>query len=315
MEKPFFIHQNINDFDQFCASVVNWDLDYRQLDAGGFSSELLVCGTDKLQFTHARLGRKMLQKGISPQGLFTFGVLADPSIRIYWRNIEISADMIFVFPEGGELCGTTFSDFNVYVVSLHEDRINHYCALLGLPDIRQLIGGNEAFECNGQKMAALRRWFRQTKNDLIYTELNERDMPCLIEFESVMIPKLLSILSDHNQSVCQNLHRKRDRALLAAETCLQSAGNGFVTVAELCHEANVSERTLQYAFQERFGMTAKSYSMAMRLNEVRKQLKDSNPGKHSVADVARQNGFWHMSKFGVDYKRMFNELPSKTLKA
>lgn len=76
---------------------------------------------------------------------------------------------------------------------------------------------------------------------------------------------------------------------------------------------NVSERTLQYAFRERFGMTPKSYSMVMRLNAVRRQLKEANPKKNLVLEIARQHDFWHMGKFGADYKRLFGELPSRTL--
>ena len=37
--------------------------------------------------------------------------------------------------------------------------------------------------------------------------------------------------------------------------------------------------------------------------------------KRTVSEIARQHGFWHMGQFSADYKKIFTELPSKTLKA
>jgi AraC family ethanolamine operon transcriptional activator len=50
--------------------------------------------------------------------------------------------------------------------------------------------------------------------------------------------------------------------------------------------------------------------IAIRLTGVRKLLRQ---GKTSVTVAAGQLGFWHLSQFSADYKRMFDELPSETL--
>ena len=33
-----------------------------------------------------------------------------------------------------------------------------------------------------------------------------------------------------------------------------------------------------------------------------------------IRDIANRYGFWHMGQFAADYKKLFGELPSKTLK-
>jgi AraC family ethanolamine operon transcriptional activator len=33
-----------------------------------------------------------------------------------------------------------------------------------------------------------------------------------------------------------------------------------------------------------------------------------------IGDVAARWGFWHFSQFSADYRRMFGELPSETLR-
>ena len=80
MNQPFFLHQYAKDFEAFCENVRNWDLEYHQLENGHFKSELLLFGDDDTQFTHASLNRMMKQHGSSPQGLMTFGILANPTI-------------------------------------------------------------------------------------------------------------------------------------------------------------------------------------------------------------------------------------------
>ena len=115
MTEPFLLHLNFTDFDDYCANVRNWNLDYRQIESGQFSSELLMAGNATMMFTRAQIRRKMIQKGAPPPGMITFGLLVDPGINIHWRNIDISGDMLIVFPENGELDSITYDDFDVFV--------------------------------------------------------------------------------------------------------------------------------------------------------------------------------------------------------
>jgi AraC family ethanolamine operon transcriptional activator len=313
MEQIFFLHQNLNDFDSFCENARNWDLHYQQLDSGRFSSELLVFGNNETQLTHARLGRKMHQQGASPEGLITFGILANPQISIHWRNIDISGDMLFIFPEGGELNSISQPDFNAYVMSLSEEKLNAHCDLLDLPDIRTLINNNEAFQCRSEMMAGFRHWLHTVKLELTALDSSVRDQHYLHHIEQEMIDRILMILTE-NHVVTKDRSRKRDIALSIAENIIFEPGREDITITELCDAANISERTLEYAFRERYGMTPKKFSLVYRLNRVRKQLRKTEPGTALVSEIARQYGLWHMSQFATDYRRHFGESPSATLK-
>lgn len=52
----------------------------------------------------------------------------------------------------------------------------------------------------------------------------------------------------------------------------------------------------------------------MRLNRVRRELKTERPRFDSVQEAAARWGFWHLSHFSAEYKTMFGELPSDTLR-
>ena len=314
MDQPLLLHQHFDDFDHYCINARNWDLDYRQIESGPFSGELLMAGNGTTLLTRAKLGRKMIQKGATPPGMITIGILADPAISLYWRNINISGDILFIFPENGELDSISYGDFDVFAISVTEEKLNHSCNSFELPDIRALINGEEAFLCNPDKLAQLRGWLSATSHHLASMADSGLSLAYMQHVEQELSDKLISIFAERHQAVRRKSIRKRDIALLTARDYIAESDAGTLTVTELCKVADVSERTMEYAFRERYGLTPKNYLLSYRLNSVRRQLRMSDPKNCQVTEIARQHGFWHMGAFGAGYKKMFAELPSETLK-
>ena len=85
-----------------------------------------------------------------------------------------------------------------------------------------------------------------------------------------------------------------------------------VYVPELCQAISVPERTLRYCCEQKLGMSPRAYLTLRRLTLVRRALLR---GAASVADAARQYGFWHVGRFAQAYRAQFGELPSTTIKA
>ena len=85
-------------------------------------------------------------------------------------------------------------------------------------------------------------------------------------------------------------------------------------MSELCSIANVSERTLQYAFRDIMGMSPVTYLRRLRLHRARNELRVTSSRNTTVTDVAMNWGFWHFGAFSQAYKNCFGELPSRTLK-
>lgn len=85
-------------------------------------------------------------------------------------------------------------------------------------------------------------------------------------------------------------------------------------LSELCATANVSERTLQYAFRDIMGMSPLTYLHRLRLHRARNELRLANSDSTTVTDVAMNWGFWHFGEFSRAYKNCFGEVPSRTLR-
>ena len=85
-------------------------------------------------------------------------------------------------------------------------------------------------------------------------------------------------------------------------------------MSELCAAANVSERTVQKAFQDIMGMSPTTYLHRLRLHRARDDLRKATGGTTTVTDVALNWGFWHFGEFSRAYRNCFGEVPSSTLK-
>jgi len=103
------------------------------------------------------------------------------------------------------------------------------------------------------------------------------------------------------------------RILRLAEKSVLASDSARVCVSDLCDAAAVSERTLQTACQQTFGMSPVAFLKRVRLHGARRDLREA-PRRTTVAAVAVRWGFWHFGEFSVGYKTLFGVSPSETLR-
>ncbi len=84
------------------------------------------------------------------------------------------------------------------------------------------------------------------------------------------------------------------------------------TLLAVCRAIGATPRKLEYCFRDVLGTTPSKYLRAVRLNGVRRELKQASESSVAVHDIAARWGFWHMGAFSADYKQQFGELPSTT---
>ena len=87
-----------------------------------------------------------------------------------------------------------------------------------------------------------------------------------------------------------------------------------ITIAELSRIAGVSERTLRAAFHDVIGISPKKYAITKRLEAAHAALRQADPEKTTVTDVAMTFGFFELGRFAGRYRHIFGEVPSRTLR-
>ena len=146
------------------------------------------------------------------------------------------------------------------------------------------------------------------QEDIVLTKSVLKDL----DFE--ISTALVSVLQTGQRTGAKPLEPNlRARALRLALDYIEDHADEPPCIQDVCQASGVSWRTLNYAFQDRFGVTPKQYLQAARLQWVRRSILNVEP-EGSILEIASERGFWHMGQFAADYRRQFGELPSVTMR-
>jgi AraC family ethanolamine operon transcriptional activator len=76
----------------------------------------------------------------------------------------------------------------------------------------------------------------------------------------------------------------------------------------------VSPRQLFRAFHAEVGLSPAKFLKHHRLTQARLELVEADPAEATVTRVANSWGFWELGRFAVEYRQLFGECPSQTLR-
>lgn len=310
----FFTDSIFNDIDQYAEVARKWDIDFTQLEPGKLNAEMTILTNSDFQILRTSYNKTLIQNGSSPKNLVSFGIPRLSSSHFFWRGKKIEENNICVFPISGEIATESKAGFDVYVVSFPQDYIALACELLDYPFLMRKIINTEVVTVSKISMSRLRTFLEKLFGNLHNQNEFIRDVKFIETIKQEILKQLLITIEAHLNTSKTYPIRLRDQAFTKAKKYILENQSKPFTVQILVEETNVSIRTLEYSFLERFGVTPKAILKAIRLNGVHKELK-STLVKKRIADTATCWGFWHMGQFANDYKKMFGELPSKTLSA
>lgn len=311
----YVLNRTFADVDDLAVEARQWSVDFRQLDRGRFDGNVLQFGAHGVHISHARFGRSLIQKGTPPVGMRTVAIPASPGLRLQWRGKLIDGQSLMVFPLGSELSSVSGPDFHVYTCSFPEELLSRVGETLKVGGVDEIGGGVEAIRVELSAIMKLQSGLRQICQSV-------RDDPTVLSNSSLVSKLTLALPNNLMNAIASakgkcrpSTGHKRLEALTRAEAFVALYAGDNIKIADICHAADVSERTLQYAFVERFGIGPKEYLNAFRLFSARRRLRAADPRTMNVADVANECGFWHLGQFAADYRERFEELPSQTLRS
>lgn len=309
------IYAGIEDFDQITDAAAAWDADFRLLGSGEGSGVIEAISTGQAVVQRNRLGWNLHQRGASPRGFRTFGIGADGNQRLHWNGHTVESDWILSFPSDGSFDSVSGKTFHFYALSFDEELVQSTARLLGLPPVGDLLPAAGTPRQSAESVRCIRRTLQSIIQASRQFQIPDSGMHAglarVIEWD--LLSQILSGLATGRPAARPMAHLRSVALRRCTEFIEQSAGQP-ITVRELCEVSGASWRTLDYAFKERYGLAPKAYLRAHRLNAVRAELRDMSKAAGTIASVAGRWGFWHMSQFAVDYRKLFGELPSDTLR-
>jgi AraC-like DNA-binding protein len=102
--------------------------------------------------------------------------------------------------------------------------------------------------------------------------------------------------------------------LKRAEDYLHAHMTESLSLADLAKAVGISGRTLNRAFKKQHGIGPMHFLKARRLELVQRALLAADPKSATITEIALHHGLFHPAQFAADYRKMFGELPSETLR-
>jgi len=301
--------------EQYVSVGGGWDLDYVQLDPGKLDSTTKIYDGRRVFIKHVTFNRRFHQRGEPPRDMVSFGVLDDRfTHKAYNESLVRGTVLRFNTPGGFDVVAE--AGFSGYPVSFTENFLMEVADLVGVPVTpHDLVGESKIYRNSQREIASLicelNNFFLQIRHDSALRHSPKK----IDESEFVIAARLLSIIAESGRCKLVKPDRStRYRGLVRAVNFIREHEDQAISIKELSRSANISWRTLDRAFREHFDVTPKQYLKLHHLNQARHSLQQAHP-QTKIADVATHWGFWHLGQFAFDYKKLFGELPSDTLRS
>jgi len=141
-------------------------------------------------------------------------------------------------------------------------------------------------------------------------------MPPIMQSElqqSMMTAFLLANASNYSQLLLGEPEPAAPRQVHIAEHFIEANWDQPITIEELTRVTSVSARSLFLAFKAGRGYSPMDFVKRVRLGRARQKLSRPD-AKTSVTGVAYECGFGNPGHFAMNYRALFGESPSETLK-
>lgn len=305
------------DADEHAHNLTNWEQCYDQTTPGAFSGSLHELQLPGMQVFKEHTSQGMRQSCcVWPDALW-FGLPQRPAPgtapaggRINGRCAE--GDTVMVRPGSQEFELLTPADYGIYGIVVRQERLREAADAQGYQLDWGRLTRHELLHVDSQAHARC----LHTLDRLLHTPAHGHSLPTLPQAAADPAEQLMEALlplldGARDPAQVSSSFARHQRVVAKARACLLAHPDQPLDVPELCEQLHVSRRTLQYCFEHVLGLTPMQYLRILRLNGARRSLRQQGPGT-SVQDVAARWGFWHLSQFATDFRKLFGHTPSQT---
>ena len=288
-----------------------WDTAVTPLSRGPYKHSITFLTSPSLILYRERFWCRTRIQGLSPPGMFGFAVPLKVGRNTRWWGTPLHETGLPAMMPGG--VHVDFTGGHEHLVALIDLRVLRDSMPV---DLMEAIGAASRQHALPASRAAVARLSATLNALLAGTQAD----PQAFLYPHAVRAMEQDLLAAFRQSLMlpTSAPRRVGRAirqggLQRAIEYLRSTDTGWVTVADLCSAARVTQRTLEYAFRENFGISPLRFVHLRRYHLTRKDLLAADAEAASVSEIATSNGFYHLGRFAVHYKRLFGESPSRTL--
>lgn len=309
-----FARVQSRDADEQAARLSAWDQTYEQLTPGPFEGNLVEALFGEIQLFRETTNQVVHEFGMGRAGAYMIGVPVSTAGEGYYGGRPIRGDSVIVLRDRQDLDFRAPPQLDLVAVSMPIEALDRYAHEIERRDIERELRGVVVASPPRERVERFRSLLLMALESVSRNPDKLRHPAMQRALGHAVCGAVLEVFGPEPERPAHDGPTRSHAIVSRAQEYMRVHVEDPLTVEDLCRELGVSRRTLQYSFREVLRVNPVSYLRALRLNGVRRSLKaaaDRNGG--SVQDIAARWGFWHLSHFACDYRRMFGELPSETL--
>jgi AraC-like DNA-binding protein len=306
------ILQSFGSFEELATIVHGYGADFRQISSSEKNHQVLQVMMDGVLMSRACFGCHVDQRGQTPRGLRTFALLEEGSPPMYWFGRSVGPEDLLVFPTHGEIEVISRPGFSTLTFSIAMDDLAEFFERSGGPDLNSVLYQEDTVV----PLAPVH--LHQLRNHLNRISFTHSTLQRSLALYDAYRDKLFALLLDIFRSKAfprPSLdHQFRSQVIRDVVALVNKRADEPLRLEDLCGAVKIPERTLNETFRRELGISPAAFMKGYRLFRVHRMLWWADPALVGVTDVANTFGFWHMGQFAADYRKLFGELPSETLR-
>jgi AraC family ethanolamine operon transcriptional activator len=311
------LHHRFNDVDQM-AETMNSNgrrqIQLSQLSPQQFQCGLLSTGFDEAQIIFMETSCPLRGQGDKVGGYLEFDFILEASKQLLIAHgSHVDNNTLYGFDPKRHIDVVLPPDLILCSVQIKQVVFEEYLQIMGRSDIDQRFLATNLLRAP-ILLLSVRTYLKQLR----YLAEQQAHLLKLPHLKKLVLEDLIPLLIDaipRNHKITKpSLTVRRAQMVKQAEDYMLANLDQPLTLKDICKALHISSRPLFYGFQELFGLSPMSYLKVQRLNQVRRSLKVADPVTSSVMSIASRYGFWSAGHFARDYRQMFGELPSETMK-
>jgi AraC family ethanolamine operon transcriptional activator len=299
-------------FDELTSIQAAWDFRVAQLGPVTKESTATLYETEHVRYNEFRFKSAYEQRLHTRSGYLSFGLMLPDSPETWVGDVVLPSDGLVVFPTTDDIKASSPVGFGADGMHFSAAFLESLAEAVYCKPLAMKIPPPGVYRLDPQKLHTIRAELLKWQQ---LAQLGTAARASIVARREETLSLAILDSLDAAALLPQTDPRSSERVINKALEIIHGSDMDNIGIAELCIHVGCTPRALEKSFTHRFGVPPKRYIKCWRLARIRQGLLHFHAQDcESIIELAGIQGFWHMGQFAADYRRIYGELPSDTLK-
>ncbi|MGB9346809.1 MAG: helix-turn-helix domain-containing protein [Ilumatobacteraceae bacterium] len=290
--------------DEFATAVAGLETEYIRTGAGVGPCRMTNAGTTVAKLSTGSMGFSAISRTDVPDGLVVFSLITAAPPGAVWCGVDVTVGQLNAYGPGTSFVGVNPVGLGATFLTVDFETIERAANDLGVtPSIPSSVKPLAS-------RPAVERFRRAMQAASLRPESADEVQPTAELVDAAVV----TLTNSDSRTDAE--HRRLDsrKIVLACLEYVDATDCHQPSMSELRRAACASESRVRQAFIEVLGASPTQYFQYRLLSRLRDDLLGADPTRATVTRIASSLGVTQLGRIAGRYRRLYDELPSDTLR-